>query len=59
MNQFNVSKAREHIKSIVQQVSTTGKPVVIANRNKPAVILVPHDTYKALVQDQPEYNDNT
>ena len=56
MNQLNISKARESIKSLVQEVTTSGEPIVIASRNRPAVILVPYDTYKFLATDHPEYN---
>jgi prevent-host-death family protein len=56
MIQLNISKARDLIKGIVQQVSTTDKPVVITSGDSPSVIVLPYDTYKDLVLNRPEYS---
>lgn len=54
---INMSKARGNMKTLVQQVSSTGTPVVVDNRNQPAVILVPYNIYKTIALNAPKYSE--
>jgi prevent-host-death family protein len=44
-SEINVSQARERLRSLLNEVQRTGRPVIIVRRGKPQAVLVSYEQY--------------